>query len=1211
MANEEKSRDAFLPEKRYAAVGMQQGRVMLDDDFNENERIHLEEARRTNLDVIGPAGTPDAGFRISNGSLINGGVDFDIGAGTFYLGGLRLWNPTTARFQLQDDWLQQGDADRTPPTEGRLDLVYVEAWQQPVTATEDTELFEVALGGPDTSTRLRTMWRVQLAMGVSGNDCAGAWNNLVAAWKAAGLGTIDETGERIVDTHLEVDYFEGEAGDLCTPAIEGGYLGAENQTIRVQLVDGNKFTWGFDNAAPLYQANIGNAGKTVTLLTDPRDQAHWPVAGQVTEILPPSARLPNKEKLADETGHLAVVTKSFDPVTHTFEIAPPVPATFGTGWHKRSDSKELNGAEYFVRVWDRGDDHTSVPAITIGSNVKLGSTGVDVTFTGTAHVPGDHWIISARPKTPKTFVPWSLEDAGGRIVHGRRRFFAPLALIQWHANGTFDLLHDCRPPFVPLTKVRGCCTYTVGDFGRFRRIQDAVDALPLDGGKVCVLQGTYHENVVIKNKTNVIIEGCGRRSIVAPKNAKPAFTIADSTHVEIRSLAITHPLGQGIFAVDASEAAGLAVGNIGLRDLEIHVRDRSAIDLRNVAEVVIANNEISADALAAELFASAALGREPLVFVSGEGIEIEHNLITAAIIARFSSSPFGGIQIGGGSRDVEIRHNRIRGGSGNAITLGSVVYAPAILLGKLHELGWNALRLKLIRALAGHWVIVTDQGCVGIDWVPDPPRGDDGDDELTPVSEGPVDDVRIIDNELAYMAFSGIGVARFFSEDVLQLITTDRLLVEGNRIHHNLRCANFEIAAKMLDLAAFGAIALADGEAITIRNNVIENNGPSHVDPICGIFALRTEGISIENNRIVDNGPRNSDATQVRPGMRGGIVLPYVAPPAATSVSMRQRGYPAVRIHDNIVSVQLGRALHVIGEGGMSISRNQLSSHGIVAGNGHISGYYTNLANAGLYPMVYAADMSSGMNVTETPQPKRRYFEYTAGKLTGVDKWNTGSLFDADKTSQVIGSALIDGIDQLGAATVFVLDLGRAPDLLRVSQTVATNNIGDYYFVAARIGITRYTRLSGKVEFNDNQVTLDLLGSRESQVFTSVVLLSLDDVSMQDNQLEALATSVPVFIEALVVATTARMNGNRINQSPAPAGQPVQHLSAMVLGMAAQATNNIATYCIGVRALHTGWKVDANNLELMGGGGKTDLCALAERFGERVAVLVWYLLVTS
>src|SRR5213078_2281168 len=191
MATEEKSRDAFEPKKRYAAVGMQLGRVLLDDDFNEAERIRLEQERRVNIDVIGPVGSPDDGFKLQNGPGTASGVDFEIAAGTLYLGGLRLWNPVTVKFSLQDDWLQQSPSDRPSLTPDRTDLVYIEAWQQPVTAAEDGELFEVALGGPDTSDRLRTMWRVHIASEVTGTDCPDAWASVVSDWATLGLGSVD------------------------------------------------------------------------------------------------------------------------------------------------------------------------------------------------------------------------------------------------------------------------------------------------------------------------------------------------------------------------------------------------------------------------------------------------------------------------------------------------------------------------------------------------------------------------------------------------------------------------------------------------------------------------------------------------------------------------------------------------------------------------------------------------------------------------------------------------------------------------------------------------------------------------------------------------------------------------------------------------------------------------------------------------------------
>src|SRR5712692_1650416 len=175
MATEDISRNATSLRKRYAGVRLQQGRVSTDDDYNEGARIGAEQTRRALLDVIGPSGSADSGFSISNPRINgHGELDFSIGAGTLYLGGLRL-ECFGEHYTEQSDWLEQLPADRAAPADGRTDLVYLIAWDQPVEAIEDSELFETALGGPDTATRIRPMRRVMLATGVAGADCTAAW----------------------------------------------------------------------------------------------------------------------------------------------------------------------------------------------------------------------------------------------------------------------------------------------------------------------------------------------------------------------------------------------------------------------------------------------------------------------------------------------------------------------------------------------------------------------------------------------------------------------------------------------------------------------------------------------------------------------------------------------------------------------------------------------------------------------------------------------------------------------------------------------------------------------------------------------------------------------------------------------------------------------------------------------------------------------------
>ena len=102
-------------------------------------------------------------------------------------------------------------------------------------------------------------------------------------------------------------------------------------------------------------------------------------------------------------------------------------------------------------------------------------------------------------------------------------------------------IHDCRAVFPPLTRIQSCCTYTVGDgmmsFGDFDTIQAAVDALPLTGGEICVLPGTYPEHVTI-DKDNVRIHGCGMRSRVIADTTDPVFHVAGHSGIRIEGLFI-------------------------------------------------------------------------------------------------------------------------------------------------------------------------------------------------------------------------------------------------------------------------------------------------------------------------------------------------------------------------------------------------------------------------------------------------------------------------------------------------------------------------------------------------------------------------------------------------------------------------------------------------------------------------------------------------
>jgi Family of unknown function (DUF6519) len=1099
---EDISRVHFEPLKRYASVRLQQGRVTIEDDFNEAERIALEDARRVALDVIGPAGSPDGGFLPANGILGPTGLDFEIGAGTFYLGGLRLWNPTVQHYATQNDWLNQPASERLAPVDGRVDLVYLEAWQQPVSAVEDDELVEKALGGPDTSTRLRTMWRVRIATGVTGTDCVEAWRKLQAVWSAAHLGKLDATNERIVDTGLKVTYGGGVAGDLCTPTIPAGYLGAENQAIRVELVDATHFTWGFDNASPLYRATLGADRTTITLQSEPRDQAHWPRAGQIVELLPWSAVLSNGEKVASLRGHLARVASSWDPDTRQLklEAASPVPVGFGAEWQSRSDKAALGAELWYLRVWDRGDDIVSDAAIAItGSPQALGSTGLLVTFSGTDRAADDHWIIAARPHTPDQVVPWTLE--AGRSPHGVRRFYAPLALIRWTAPLTnnfvrLDVIDDCRPFFPPLTRVLTCCTYTVGDevhsHGRFSSVQKAIDALPPEGGKICLLPGRWIENVQIVDRQNVVIEGCGARSVLqATERGASAIVIANSQGITLRKFAVEAMRGHAIDIDGKRKGRGWT-----LEDLDVTVRGFCAARATNGSELRILRSRLRALPLIEAMSPSSDVGRWPTVLSACDDVLIEENDIRAEEDGQrvpsmvggpltFARTALGGIQIAGGSERVEIRRNTIVSGNGDGITLGSWTWIRVDVGGD--SLPWGEL-------FPGGWTVtINEAGCIEVTW--DPPHPNDPDGKWVPVSLGDLEDIRIIDNDILEMGKAGVGVARFFELKTGDVISVRGLLMDGNHIRGCLRLEVPPVPASLGGVAGAGAVCLAHAERAILRDNQIEGNGRSHIDPVCGVFALYATGLDIERNVIVDNAPRIDTTEPVRPGWRGGVVCPWARPPVVTVAygkQMRATGIAAARVHGNVVVQPFGRALLIGGLGQMTVSDNELTSRGVIG------------ARRGL-----ASDL--------------------------------GALYDS-----------------LGGAVAFVLSLGMAAEGGDVP-----NPFGGAVGVPEVNGSGPLVT-GGAIQFHDNIVRLDLYAGA-TEVVTAVALFSpLDDASIQDCHVETRSgTDDAMWADVVASALTTRVRGNRVMRGMNTMGpNGVLPWSIVATGSMCLVSANQTTWCI-------------------------------------------------
>ena len=81
------SRNTFDPRKHYSDVLLQQGRVQLDADWNEQQSINAHRRERLGIDVVGPSGAPqdDPGFGLA---LTADGSDLTITSGRYYVDGI-------------------------------------------------------------------------------------------------------------------------------------------------------------------------------------------------------------------------------------------------------------------------------------------------------------------------------------------------------------------------------------------------------------------------------------------------------------------------------------------------------------------------------------------------------------------------------------------------------------------------------------------------------------------------------------------------------------------------------------------------------------------------------------------------------------------------------------------------------------------------------------------------------------------------------------------------------------------------------------------------------------------------------------------------------------------------------------------------------------------------------------------------------------------
>lgn len=522
----DRSRITYDAGQQYRSVVMQQGRVVTDPDLNEAQTILAEETRHEALDFVGPSGTPDNGYGISVPAGVTNG-DFFISRGTMYVGGVRV-SISDAFYRQQPDWIAPAAAE--PKSFPAKELIWLELTEQEVSDLEDPELREVALGGPDTAHRTRIVQRIRRSpLPATVTACSDALDAQIAAWAAEGRSFDPLTGTLSSQSLLRVGFVAAAgATSPCEPVASGGFLGAENQLIRVRIVDQTNFAWSFDNASFLYRVDrverVNNGTNDVdrlVLTTLPVDEQHHPQPSQMVELLRPTARLANGGFVTEPFGRMVAMSLPFDADRQALTLTGILPPGF--------DAPVTAAQPLFVRIWDG-----VVPFQSGGPAVKLGDTGIEVALTRSGGVvpEGDFWTFAVRPGAATTVYP-ARYATGLQRPEGPRRWACSLAVLDWR-SATNTVVHDCRRTFDTLVELskreepKKCCSIIIspGDLvnGSFRTILDS--ARNVRGFKICLLPGVYElrEPIVLTAAhSGIELEACRDGVTIAGGN-DAAFT---------------------------------------------------------------------------------------------------------------------------------------------------------------------------------------------------------------------------------------------------------------------------------------------------------------------------------------------------------------------------------------------------------------------------------------------------------------------------------------------------------------------------------------------------------------------------------------------------------------------------------------------------------------------------------------------------------------
>ncbi len=438
------SRESYRQQHGYARVLMQQGRVLLDADWNEQVSILLEQTRMLAADLIGPHGGPGDGFRITcSDDLL---CDFEIGRGRYYVNGIacELWpevhcspngDTPPVLYTMQADFpvAEGGEFELSP---GARYLVYLDVWERHLNHLQADGICELALGGSDTATRAKVVCQVKVASLEKVEDDDLGCEDLLDILVGDRLKL-----PRCLRARAKVDI---PSEDPCLVPPTAQYRGAENQLYRVEIhnpgaVGGSKgqatFKWSRENGSVVFGIQ-SLQGAVATLVSLGPDQARGLKEGDWVEIV-------------DDVSELTANPRPLYAIEAVDRVNAAVTLHVPEGEELPVFSEGAD-THPILRRWDQ-----SSAAIPVQESkwIEL-EDGVQIWFEqGGDYKTGDYWQIPARTAIADVLWPQETGPDGApwpkaQPPRGIRHHLAPLRQIELDENGRVTCAEEeCRCVF--------------------------------------------------------------------------------------------------------------------------------------------------------------------------------------------------------------------------------------------------------------------------------------------------------------------------------------------------------------------------------------------------------------------------------------------------------------------------------------------------------------------------------------------------------------------------------------------------------------------------------------------------------------------------------------------------------------------------------------------------------------------------------------------